>query len=87
MTVQRDYGDRSDRKHARLKYTIERIGLDAFVAAVEARLGFKLAQARKYAFTGNGDRLGWVEGDDGTHGTTACSSRTAAFTTCRDAAC
>jgi sulfite reductase (NADPH) hemoprotein beta-component len=67
VTVQRDNGDRSDRKHARLKYTIERIGLDAFVAAVEARLGFKLAKARKYAFTGNGDRLGWVEGDDGTH--------------------
>jgi len=67
VTVQRDHGDRSDRKHARLKYTIERIGLDAFVAAVEARLGFKLAKARKFAFTGNGDQLGWIEGDDGTH--------------------
>jgi sulfite reductase (NADPH) hemoprotein beta-component len=67
VTVQRDHGDRSDRKHARLKYTIERMGLDAFVAAMEARLGFKLAKARKFAFTGNGDRLGWVEGDDGTH--------------------
>ena len=39
VTVQRDFGDRSDRKHARLKYTIERMGLDAFRAELERRLG------------------------------------------------
>ncbi len=65
VTVQRDFGDRSDRKHARLKYTIERMGLDAFRAELERRLGHVLAPARACAFTDNGDRLGWVQGDDG----------------------
>jgi len=65
VTVQRDFGDRSDRKHARLKYTIERIGLDAFRAELERRLGYALEAARDFAFTDNGDRLGWVQGDNG----------------------
>ena len=62
VTVQRDFGDRSDRKHARLKYTIERMGLDAFRAELEQRLGHTLAPARDFAFTDNGDRLGWARG-------------------------
>ena len=66
MTVQRDFGDRSDRKHARLKYTIERMGLDAFCAELESRLGHAFEPAREFAFTDNADRLGWVQGDDGT---------------------
>jgi sulfite reductase (NADPH) hemoprotein beta-component len=66
VTVQRDFGDRSDRKHARLKYTIERMGLEAFGLELERRLGFGLAPAREFAFADNGDRLGWAEGDDGT---------------------
>jgi len=65
VTVQRDWGDRSDRKHARLKYTIERHGLAAFVAELERRLGFALAPAREYAFTRSGDLSGWQEGADG----------------------
>ena len=65
VTVQRDFGNRSDRKHARLKYTIERMGLAEFRAELERRLGHALAPARDFAFTGNGDRLGWAEGDDG----------------------
>ena len=65
VTVQRDFGDRSDRKHARLKYTIERMGLDAFRAELERRLGHALEPAREFAFTDNADRLGWVQGDDG----------------------
>jgi sulfite reductase (NADPH) hemoprotein beta-component len=65
VTVQRDFGNRSDRKHARLKYTIERIGLAEFRTELERRLGYALAPAREFAFTGNGDRLGWAEGDDG----------------------
>jgi sulfite reductase (NADPH) hemoprotein beta-component len=65
VTVQRDFGNRSDRKQARLKYTIERIGLPAFRAELERRLGYALAPVRDFALTGNGDRLGWVEGDDG----------------------
>ena len=66
VTVQRDFGDRSDRKHARLKYTIERMGLAAFRAELERRLGYALSPARDFAFTDNGDRLGWAQGDDGT---------------------
>lgn len=65
VTAQRDLGNRSSRKHARLKYTIERLGLAEFQAEVERRLGYNLAPVRPYAFSGNGDRLGWVEGDDG----------------------
>ena len=65
LTVQRDWGDRSDRKHARLKYTIEDRGLDAFRAEVERRSGVKLGKSRPYAFTATGDRYGWTEGEDG----------------------
>jgi sulfite reductase (NADPH) hemoprotein beta-component len=65
VTVQRDFGDRSDRKHARLKYTIERMGVAAFRAELEGRLGYALAPARDFAFTGNGDAPGWAEGDHG----------------------
>ena len=65
VTVQRDWGDRANRKHARLKYTIEDRGLDAFRAEVERRSGVKLAAARKFTFTSTGDRYGWTEGEDG----------------------
>jgi sulfite reductase (NADPH) hemoprotein beta-component len=61
VTVQRDWGDRVDRKHARLKYTIEDRGLDAFRAEVEQRSGVKLAAARAFTFTSTGDRYGWTE--------------------------
>src|SRR6267378_4171297 len=62
VTVQRDWGDRSDRKHARLKYTIEDRGLDAFRAEVERRSGVKLGKPKPFAFTSTGDRYGWSEG-------------------------
>jgi sulfite reductase (NADPH) hemoprotein beta-component len=65
VTAQRDLGDRSDRKHARLKYTIERMGLAPFRAELEGRLGYVLAPARDFAFSDNGDGAGWAEGDDG----------------------
>ena len=64
MMAQRDNGDRSVRKHARLKYTIETMGLDRFRAAFEGHLGYALAPARRAAFTGTGDRLGWYTGTD-----------------------
>ena len=66
VTTQRDFGDRSDRKHARLKYTIERLGLPAFRAELEKRLGWTLEPARDFAFTNNGDQPGWADGDNGT---------------------
>jgi sulfite reductase (NADPH) hemoprotein beta-component len=65
VTVQRDWGDRGNRKHARLKYTIEDRGLDAFRAEVERRAGVKLAAAKPVVFTSTGDRYGWTEGEDG----------------------
>ena len=65
VTVQRDWGDRLNRKHARLKYTIEDRGLDRFRAEVEKRAGVKLGPARAFVFTSTGDRYGWSEGDNG----------------------
>ncbi|MFN8205071.1 MAG: NADPH-dependent assimilatory sulfite reductase hemoprotein subunit [Solirubrobacteraceae bacterium] len=65
MSVQRDYGDRVDRAHARFKYTIDDKGLDWITEEIERRLGFALAPAEPYAFTSNGDPLGWTTGEDG----------------------
>ncbi len=65
VTVQRDWGNRANRKHARLKYTIEDRGLDAFRTEVVRRSGVKLEEARPFTFTSNGDRYGWSEGSDG----------------------
>ncbi|MCF4128774.1 NADPH-dependent assimilatory sulfite reductase hemoprotein subunit [Methylobacterium sp. SyP6R] len=67
MTVQRDWGNRTVRKNARLKYTIERYGLKAFRAEVEKRVGRAFQDPKPFTFTGNGDRYGWVAGDDGKH--------------------
>jgi sulfite reductase (NADPH) hemoprotein beta-component len=63
--VQRDWGNRVERKHARLKYTLDHRGLDVFKAELESRLGYTLAPARDYHFAHNGDRYGWVEGHGG----------------------
>ncbi len=65
LTVQRDWGNREVRKHARLKYTIERHGLDKFRAEVERRCGFKLEPPRDFAFERTGDTIGWHKGVDG----------------------
>ncbi|ULU23138.1 assimilatory sulfite reductase (NADPH) hemoprotein subunit [Dyella terrae] len=65
VAVQRDWGNRSERKHARLKYTLDHRGLDTFKAELEQRLGFALEPERAYRFDHNGDRYGWIEGEDG----------------------
>ena len=65
VTTQRDFGDRTNRKHARLKYTIADRGLEWFVAEVERRAQIKLGPARPFQFTANADRFGWLEGHDG----------------------
>ncbi|MFC3550192.1 assimilatory sulfite reductase (NADPH) hemoprotein subunit [Lysobacter cavernae] len=64
VTAQRDHGNRAVRKRARLKYTIDDHGLDWFKAEVERRAGFSLLPARPFDFVHNGDRFGWVHGDD-----------------------
>jgi sulfite reductase (NADPH) hemoprotein beta-component len=65
VTVQRDWGDRGNRKHARLKYTIEDRGLDAFRAEVEKRAGVRLGAPKPFTFDATGDRYGWTEGENG----------------------
>jgi sulfite reductase (NADPH) hemoprotein beta-component len=65
VTVQRDWGNRANRKHARLKYTIEDRGLDAFRTEVMRRAGVLLQPAKPFTFTTTGDRYGWSAGTDG----------------------
>jgi sulfite reductase (NADPH) hemoprotein beta-component len=66
LTTQRDFGDRTNRKHARLKYTIEDRGIDWFRSEVEKRSGVTFEPARAYSFTTIEDPLGWQECADGT---------------------
>jgi len=66
LTTQRDFGDRTNRKHARLKYTIEDRGIAWFRGEVEKRVGFTFAPARAYDFTTIEDPLGWHACADGT---------------------
>ncbi|MBN8457199.1 MAG: NADPH-dependent assimilatory sulfite reductase hemoprotein subunit [Verrucomicrobia bacterium] len=65
VLVQRDYGDRTDRKHARLKYTIQDRGLEWFGSELHRYLGYDLEPAREFRFDDNGDRYGWVEDASG----------------------
>lgn len=65
VTIQRDFGDRTNRKHARLKYTIDDRGLDWLRSEVERRLGWQLEEPRPFAFVGNGDVYGWQRSTDG----------------------
>jgi sulfite reductase (NADPH) hemoprotein beta-component len=67
VTTQRDFGNRSNRRRARLKYTIEDRGLDWFAGEVNNRLVKKLTPAKKFKFDSNGDRMGWVTGADKQH--------------------
>ncbi|MBP3966961.1 assimilatory sulfite reductase (NADPH) hemoprotein subunit [Paenibacillus lignilyticus] len=64
VMIQRDYGDRAVRKHARFKYTIDDRGIEWFVDELQQRLGWKLEEARSYHFDHNGDRYGWVKGSN-----------------------
>ena len=65
IMVQRDFGDRTDRKHARLKYTINDRGIDWFQGEVERRLGWKLSPARPFEFKTIEDPHGWHRGENG----------------------
>jgi sulfite reductase (ferredoxin) len=66
VVVQRDNGNRADRDHARLKYLIDRWGLDQFRQAVEEQLGRRLAPPRDLTWESEDDHLGWHESGDGT---------------------
>jgi sulfite reductase (ferredoxin) len=59
VTVQRDFGNRSDRKYARMKYLIESWGLERFRAVVEERMGFRFLPSRPLRWESLDDHLGW----------------------------
>ncbi|MCG5509764.1 NADPH-dependent assimilatory sulfite reductase hemoprotein subunit [Ectothiorhodospira lacustris] len=65
VTIQRDFGDRKERKHARFKYTIEDRGLDWLRQELQGRLQATLEPARAFEFIHSGDRYGWTEAVDG----------------------
>ncbi|MDP4209877.1 MAG: assimilatory sulfite reductase (NADPH) hemoprotein subunit [Bacteroidota bacterium] len=65
MLVQRDFGNRDDRKNARLKYTLDRLGVEKFKAELYARLGYELEPEKPYTFESNCDAYGWLKGTDG----------------------
>lgn len=64
-TTQRDFGNRSDRKLARLKYTIDKMGIPAFKAEVENRSGIQLQPEKKYDLTIRHDEYGWHKNHEG----------------------
>ena len=65
VAVQRDYGDRTNRKHARLKYTIADRGIDWFRGEVQRRLPFRLQAPERLRWNPVDDHLGWHEQGDG----------------------
>ncbi|RLJ32629.1 sulfite reductase (NADPH) hemoprotein beta-component [Chryseobacterium sp. 7] len=65
ITVQRDFGNRSDRKLSRLKYTIDKLGIDQYRAEVEKRTGFSFEPAREFKFEQRKDRYGWIQNHEG----------------------
>lgn len=64
VTTQRDWGNRTERKNAKTKYTLERVGVDTFKAEVEKRAGVNFEPIRHYEFTERGDKIGWLKGID-----------------------
>ena len=65
VTVHRDFGDRGDRRHARLKYVLAERGVDWFRGEVEQRAGFRLEEPKPFVFDQQGDLYGWHEAADG----------------------
>ncbi|MEH2063484.1 MAG: sulfite reductase, ferredoxin dependent [Nostoc sp.] len=65
VATQRDYGDRTDRRHARLKYLINDWGVDKFRAQVEEYFGKPVAPFKPLPEFKYHDFLGWNEQGDG----------------------
>jgi sulfite reductase (NADPH) hemoprotein beta-component len=65
MLVQRDHGDRKNRKHARLKYTIDDMGVDVFKGKVEELWGQKFDEPKPFKFQSNIDTFGWQKDETG----------------------
>lgn len=64
VTTQRDWGNRTERKNAKTKYTLERVGVETFKQEVERRSGVTFEPVWHYAFTQRGDQIGWLKGID-----------------------
>lgn len=65
VLVQRDFGDRTDRKHSRFKYTVDDHGPEWILAKLNEYLGYALGPVKPFVFEDNGDRFGWVEDKNG----------------------
>ncbi|MER1988423.1 MAG: assimilatory sulfite reductase (NADPH) hemoprotein subunit [Solibacillus isronensis] len=65
LTIQRDYGNRAERKKARFKYTVDAKGLDFIKEELHQRLGWELEEVRPYTFKRTGDEYGWIKGENG----------------------
>lgn len=65
ITIQRDNGNRSDRKLSRIKYTIDRMGVDNFKKELEKRCGFELLPEQPYTFDSRSDLFGWHKNHEG----------------------
>jgi sulfite reductase (NADPH) hemoprotein beta-component len=61
LTVQRDFGNREDRKQSRLKYTVDTMTVEGFKKELEKRIGFEFDEARTFSFTERNDRYGWEQ--------------------------
>lgn len=64
LKIQRDNGNRENRKLSRLKYTVDRMGVEGFKAELHKRLGWELQPEKPYTFKQMGDRYGWVKGNN-----------------------
>jgi sulfite reductase (NADPH) hemoprotein beta-component len=64
VKIQRDFGDRTNRKHARFKYTVEDRGLDWLKSELNKRLGWTIELPQAFIFEHSSDRCGWVQGID-----------------------
>jgi sulfite reductase (NADPH) hemoprotein beta-component len=65
LTIHRDFGNRTDRKRARLKYVVEERGVKFMQDEVNKRAGITLAPAKPCKFTTTADLLGWHKATDG----------------------
>ena len=65
IKIHRDWGDRTDRKHARIKYVLQEKGVEWFRAELATQLGAALPAAKPFQFKGQGDAFGWAKQRDG----------------------
>jgi len=67
LTIHRDFGDRTNRKHARLKYVVAERGVTWLIAELNRRTGFALTGVRRFEFTNTTDTYGWQRAVDGSN--------------------